>query len=96
MSLDANTHSRGTFKNQRHFGDRVSIPDSPRESGLVSRGSQGLRSPLAWVQSLGWEEPLEEGMATHSGVLAWRIPGTGEPGGCRLWDRTELDTTDVT
>ena len=27
-----------------------------------------------WVQSLGWEEPLEEGKATHSSVLAWRIP----------------------
>ena len=27
-----------------------------------------------WVRSLGWEEPLEEGMATHSGILAWRIP----------------------
>ena len=27
-----------------------------------------------WVQSLGWEEPLEEGMATHSSILAWRIP----------------------
>ena len=27
-----------------------------------------------WVQSLGWEDPLEEGMATHSSVLAWRIP----------------------
>ena len=28
----------------------------------------------AWVQSLGWEDPLEEGMATHSTILAWRIP----------------------
>ena len=27
-----------------------------------------------WVRSLGWEEPLEEGMATHSSILAWRIP----------------------
>ena len=27
-----------------------------------------------WVQSLGWEDPLEEGMATHSRILAWRIP----------------------
>ena len=27
-----------------------------------------------WVQSLGWEDPLEEGMATHSNILAWRIP----------------------
>ena len=30
-----------------------------------------------WVQSLGWEEPLEEGMATHSSILAWRIPMDG-------------------
>ena len=35
------------------------------------------------VQSLGWEDPLEEGMATHSSILAWRIPRTEEP--CGLW-----------
>ena len=34
-----------------------------------------------WVQSLGWDDPLEKGMATHSNVLAWRIPWTDEPGG---------------
>ena len=34
-----------------------------------------------WVQSLGWEKSLEEGMATHSSILAWRIPWTEEPGG---------------
>ena len=34
-----------------------------------------------WVQSLGWEDPLEEGTATHSSILAWRIPWTEEPGG---------------
>ena len=34
-----------------------------------------------WVQSLGWQDPLEEGMATHSGILAWRAPWTEEPGG---------------
>ena len=39
---------------------------------------------------------LEKKMATHSSVLAWRIPGTGEPGGCRLWDHTESDTTEMT
>ena len=33
------------------------------------------------VQSLGWEDPLEEKMATHSSILAWRIPWTEEPGG---------------
>ena len=32
-----------------------------------------------WVQSLGWEDPLEKGMATHSNILAWRIPWTKEP-----------------
>ena len=34
-----------------------------------------------WVQSLGWEDPLEKEMATHSSTLAWRIPWTEEPGG---------------
>ena len=34
-----------------------------------------------WVQSLGWEDSLEEGMATHSSILAYRIPWTEEPGG---------------
>ena len=34
-----------------------------------------------WVQFLGWEDPLEEEMATHSSILAWRIPWTKEPGG---------------
>ena len=35
----------------------------------------------AWVRSLGWEDPLEKGMATHFSILDWRIPGTEEPGG---------------
>ena len=34
-----------------------------------------------WVRSLGWEDPLEKGMATHSSILAWIIPWTGELGG---------------
>ena len=33
-----------------------------------------------WLQSLGWEDPLEEEMATHSSILSWRIPWTEEPG----------------
>ena len=39
---------------------------------------------------------LEKAMATHSSVLAWRIPGTEEPGGLPSWGHTELDTTDAT
>ena len=39
---------------------------------------------------------LEKEMATHSSVLTWRIPETGSLVGCRLWGRTESDTTEVT
>ena len=37
-----------------------------------------------WVQSLGQEDPLEKGMATHSSIPAWRIPWTEEPGGLQF------------
>ena len=54
-------------------------------------GDSAVKNPPAmqktqemWVQSLGWEDPLEEGMATHSSILAWRIPGTEEPGGLQF------------
>ena len=39
---------------------------------------------------------LEKEMATHSSVLAWRIPGTGKPVGCHLWGCTESDMTEAT
>ena len=39
-----------------------------------------------WVQFLGWEDPLEKGMATHSSILAWRIPWTEEPGGLQYME----------
>ena len=47
-----------------------------------------------WFQLMGWEDPLEKGMATHSSILAWRIPWTEEPGGlwsmgCKESDKTE-------
>ena len=41
-----------------------------------------------WVRLLGWEDPLEEGMATHSSILAWGIPWTEEPGGLQSVGRT--------
>ena len=40
-----------------------------------------------WVRSLDWDSPLEKGMATHSSILAWRIPWT-------VWGHRELDTTE--
>ena len=38
-----------------------------------------------WVRSLGWEDPLEKEKANHSGILAWKMPWTEEPGGLRLF-----------
>ena len=49
-----------------------------------------------WVPSLGWEDPLEEGMATHSNILPWEIPWTEEPGGLRSMGHKESDTTEAT
>ena len=44
-------------------------------------GAGGGGHGLAWFRSPGWDDPLEEGMATHSSILAWRIPWTEDPGG---------------
>ena len=47
-----------------------------------------------WVQSLGQEDPLEKGMATHFSILAWRIPHTEEPGGLQSMGHNKSDTTE--
>ena len=71
-------------------GDPGSIPGSGRSTGeeigyplqysWASIVAQLVKNPPAmwetWVQSLGWEDPLEKGTATHSSILAWRIPWT--------------------
>ena len=71
-------------------GDPSSIPGLGRSSGegidyplhyswasLVAQLVKNLPAMQeTWVRSLGWEEPLEKGKATHSSILAWRIPGT--------------------
>ena len=45
-----------------------------------------------WVQSRGWEDPLEKGMATHSSILAWRIPQTEKSGGLQFMGVTKSRT----
>ena len=49
-----------------------------------------------WVRSLGWKDPLEEGMAINSSILAWRIPWTEEPRGPQSIGCRESDTTEET
>ena len=48
----------------------------------------------SWVRSLGQEDPLEKEMATHSSILAWRIPWTEELGGLQSTGHKESDTTE--
>ena len=66
----------------------------PLRTSLVAQMVKNLLAMWeTWVQSLGWEEPLEEGMAIHSSVLTWRIPWTEEPGGL-YHGVAESDTTE--
>ena len=70
---------------------------SPRRAFLVAQLVKNLPAMQETpVQFLGWEDPLEEGMATHSSILAWRIPWTEEPGGLQIHGDAESDTTEVT
>ena len=71
-------------------GERFNPDTDKWGSGLLGYrgfpgGSAGKESTCnvdsTWVQPLGWEDPLEKGKATHSSILAWRIPWTEEPGG---------------
>ena len=61
---------------------------------LVAQSAKNLPTMQeTWVQSLCWEDPLRKKMATHSSILAWRIPWTEEPGGLQCMGSHELDTT---
>ena len=58
------------------------MQESINKASLVAQRLKHLPAMReTWLRSLGWEDPLEKEMATHSRVLAWRIPGTEEPGG---------------
>ena len=60
--------------------------------------AQMVKNPPAmqetWVRSPGQEDPLENGIATHSSILAWRIPWTEEPGGLQSMSHKESDMTE--
>ena len=50
--------------------------------------------PKTWIQSLGWEDPLEKGTATHSRILVWKIPWTEEPDGLQSMGSQESGITE--
>ena len=75
------------------FAEKIPWMEEP--GGLQSMGSLRVGHDRATSFTFHFHA-LEREMATHSSVLAWRIPGMGSLVGCRLWGRTELDTTEVT
>ena len=79
-------------------GRGFSLPVCPaRLLAGASLLAQLVKNPPAMhetrVRSLGWEDPLEKEMATHSSILAWRIPWTEEPGGLQSTGSPELNMT---
>ena len=80
---------------QNHKDSRIwlfiLLPPSPLRASLVAHLVKNLPAMReTWVWSLGWEDPLEKGKATHSSILAWRIPWTVYS----PWGRKELDMTE--
>ena len=66
----------------RSPGEGISYPLQYSWASLVAQLAKNLPAMQeTWVRSLVWEDPLEEGMATHSTILPWRIPWTEEPDG---------------
>ena len=61
----------------RSPGEEIGYPPQDSWASLVAQLVKNLPAMQeTWVRSLGWEDPLEEGKATHSSILAWRIPWT--------------------
>ena len=83
----------------RSTGEGIGYPLQYSWASLVAQLVKNLPAIWeTWVQSLGWEDPLEEGMATHTSILVWRTPmdrgawqATYSP-----WTRKESDTTEAT
>ena len=66
----------------RSSGEGIGYPFQYSWASLVAQMVKNVSVMWeTWVQPLGWEDPLEKGIATHSSILAWRIPRTEESGG---------------
>ena len=78
---------------------QYSCLENPMDGGAWWAAVHGVAKSQAQLSDFTFTfhfPALEKKMATHSSVLAWRIPGTGSLVGCRLWGRTDSDTTEVT
>ena len=68
----------------RSAAEGIGYPLQHSWASLVAQMVKNLSAMWeTWVRSLGWEDPLEKGITTHSSILAWRIPWAEEPGGLK-------------
>ena len=83
---------------QQHTHIDIHNTQTQRSGSLGILGGSMIKNPPAmretWVQSLGWEDPVEEGIATHSSILAWRIPMNRGAWWATVLGVAEWDTTE--
>ena len=81
-------------KSGRSLGEGIGYPLQYSWASLVVQLVKNLSAMReTWVQSLGWEDPLEKGKATHSSILAWRVPQTVQSMGLDTTERLSLSYT---
>ena len=74
--------------------ENFSIGNNSKRASLLAQSVKNLPAMQeTWVRFQGWEDPLEKEMATHSSILAWRIPWTEEPGRLQSMGSQESDMT---
>ena len=94
-------HKIGSYAHNHEYSNplQYSCLENPMDGGAWWAAVHGVTKSRAQLNNFTFTfhlHALEKEMATHSSILAWRIPGTAEPGGCRRWGRTESDTTEAT
>ena len=80
------THEQAIKEHSETYAEAWGFP-----AGLAVKNLPAMQE--TWVQSLGWEDPLEKKTATHSSILIWEIPWTEEPHGLQSMGLQESDTT---
>ena len=99
MEKNISWNLRGLLREGNGIPLQYSCLENPMDGGARKAGVLGVaegRTRLSDFTLTFHFHALEKEMATHSSVLAWRIPGTGSLVGCCIWGRTQSDTTEVT
>ena len=99
MHMAKSTSAGGEYREGNGTPLQYSCLENPADGGAWWAAVHGVAKSRTRLSDFIFTfhfHALEKEMATHSSVLAWRIPGTGSLVGCRLWGCTESDTTEAT